>query len=266
MSVTFQEFGFLSFLSYYDSNGKKQWQKSPDQFPGLSQEVAIDQDGNVFVAGGNSLVVKYLGSNGEISWQHQDSFPSFFGGIALDRSGNPVVSSGLPIRPPKHRYDFPKYAFETIKFDGNSGSVLWQKRELNAVFAQPSSVAVEAGVVAVTGNAGGDAITIKYADGPTPHTLSAEILGESSARLTGEVTPNLFSTDAAFLFGTDPALEGASITEYTTIGSGRDAVRVGATIGLLQPGQTYYFCVVGQPKDGLTIKGDIRKFSTPAFR
>jgi len=144
--------------------------------------------------------------------------------------------------------------------------VLWQKRDLNANLARPSSVAVEGGVVAVTGNAGGDAITIKYADGPTPHTLSAELLGDSSARLTGEVTPNLFSTDAAFLFGTNPSLEGASITGYTAIGSGRDAVRVGATIGLLQPGQTYYFCVFGQARDGLTIRGDIRKFATPAFK
>lgn len=101
--------------------------------------------------------------------------------------------------------------------------------------------------------------------GPTPMTLPAEEGNSSGITLRGTLNPNGATTAASFEFGVDPEL-----ATFSSISAGELPPRnkpkpVSAQISNLEPGQTYYFRVVGQnAENAQPQRGAILPFTTTA--
>lgn len=84
------------------------------------------------------------------------------------------------------------------------------------------------------------------------------------ATLNGTVNPNGLDTTVKFLYGTDPALVGATEVDLPdVVPAGHDAVPVQAPITDLDAATTYYFKVSATNSAG-TSEGDILDFLAPA--
>jgi lysophospholipase L1-like esterase len=96
---------------------------------------------------------------------------------------------------------------------------------------------------------------------PTATTVAASGISTSGATLNGSVNPNGASTDAHFVWGTDPNLVGGTTTAAQNVGSGSSNVAVNQPISGLAAATTYYFRVVGTNSAGPT-DGSILSFVT----
>jgi phosphodiesterase/alkaline phosphatase D-like protein len=186
----------------------------------------------------------------------------------VDSGGNAVVTGGFSSSP----VGADRTYYYTAKYAAVDGALLWEQRygDLRTASAQASSVVVGSGLVAVTGTTDGypprfyddDYLTIKYLDGPTPHTLGAEVFSPSKARISGAVNPNGFATDAALEYGTVPTLTIATTATTSAIGNGSAAVAVGVTLTTLRPRTQYFYRAIGTAS-GVTLRGEIMTFTTP---
>lgn len=109
---------------------------SPDSSPSL----AVGPDGNPVVAGTSGLdfrVIKIDGATGSVLWTATFDGGTAFGdhafGVAIGPDGNPVVAGGAEF--------FSGLRLHTIKYDGDSGQVIWSSADNHAVEI-PGGVAV----------------------------------------------------------------------------------------------------------------------------
>lgn len=126
-------------IKYSTDLGLPQWQRtyiSPtDNYHDVAG-IAVDGDGNAFVAGTSTLdnfkttfyTVKYAADSGATVWEARTDAPGgadFAVGIKVDGNGNPVVAGTSE----NENFDYDLYA---IKYDGAStgptGKVLWEQR------------------------------------------------------------------------------------------------------------------------------------------
>ena len=82
--------------------------------------------------------------------------------------------------------------------------------------------------------------------GPTPLTLPVERADAFGATLRGTVNPNGATTTVSFEFGVDPELKTFSSSDVIELPPRNKPKQVSAVVSSLQPGQTYYFRVVGR--------------------
>ena len=83
------------------------------------------------------------------------------------------------------------------------------------------------------------------------------------ATLNASVNPNGLDTVVKFLYGTDPALAGASEADLAVVPAGNSAVSVQISVNNLLAATTYYFKASATNSAG-TTDGDILSFVTPA--
>ena len=110
----------------------------------------------------------------------------------------------------------------------------------------------------------GNSITVPGGGGPaqpaTATTTAASAVSSTSATLNASVNPTGSATNAYFLYGTDPALNGATSTTFQAVGSGSSAVAVTAALTGLQPVTKYYYQV--QATGVANVNGTIQSFTT----
>ena len=95
---------------------------------------------------------------------------------------------------------------------------------------------------------------------PAATTVAASFVGDTTATLNGNVTPNGLATEAWFEWGTASDLAGATSTTPEAIGAGTDPVAVDLALTGLTPGTTYYFRVVASNSTGTTTATNILSF------
>lgn len=101
---------------------------------------------------------------------------------------------------------------------------------------------------------------------PVVVTNSAILVHETSAEITGTVTPNNLETSAWFELSEDSKLESGTIKiEPASIGSGSNEVPIWSIRANLTLGTTYYFRAVAQNSYGSPIYGTINSFTTKAI-
>lgn len=98
---------------------------------------------------------------------------------------------------------------------------------------------------------------------PTVVTSAATLVGASIATLNGSINPNYASTDASFVYGTDPTLNTGTLTTSAGTLTGTGAQAILSAISGLTPSTTYYFRAVGTNNIGSTA-GAILSFVTLA--
>jgi len=94
---------------------------------------------------------------------------------------------------------------------------------------------------------------------PAAPDVSAVGIGNTSARLVGQVNPNSAATTYVFEYGTTPSF--SSSTAMGSAGSGSSAAVVSQTIAGLSPGTTYFFHLVATNSAGST-PSPTRTFTT----
>lgn len=177
-------------IKYDRSNGNRVWSRQENgdaANPDEAVAIAVDAPGNVYVAG-NSFsasrewsykVVKY-DRDGNLKWtalsdaNENSANPDKVFAMAIDAAGN-VYVTGIG-----YDHDEVLDDYMTIKYDGNSGQVLWKSFYHGSAEDQAIALALDqAGHVYVTGrskNASGDwdFLTIKYnaADGAELKTVA----------------------------------------------------------------------------------------------
>jgi hypothetical protein len=192
----------------YSSTGILMWTKrfnGPANDEDVPAGVAVDDGGNVFVAGSSSagglphcLTIKYSGT-GIPLWTnyYTGPFGSGASAVAVDQSGNVFVAGGN---------------FDTIAYS-NSGLPLWTNRYNDAFRGSATAIAVDrAGNVIATGSLptksdpndpgfsdSSDYLTIKYAVEVSAPTLNLQRLGSNMV---------LSWTNAAFGLQSAPAISG----------------------------------------------------------
>jgi outer membrane protein assembly factor BamB len=251
---------FFPYVARYAAHdGALIWQKSPGELykEGIyPMDLGMDSTGNVYLTASDVLAAKYAASDGSEVWRVPIKDRASGALLSVDAGGDPVFCATAISRG--------GIQYHTGKLDSRDGSLLWSRRYPNSPrrHTRPFGLALGAGIVAVTGETLDRSTTIKYADGPTPRTLSAELLDNTIARLHGEVIPNRFICEAAFIYGSDPALRGGIRTELVSIGNGADAVKIEATLSGLRPHTRYYYCALGKALNGETVRGEVQTFET----
>ena len=96
---------------------------------------------------------------------------------------------------------------------------------------------------------------------PSPKTLAANVITQSTANLNGEVTPNEADTVYWFEYGKSANLGNTSAIQ--NVGNGNSKVPVSISVSNLDAGTTYYFRLNAQNKFG-TVNGSILNFKTAA--
>jgi hypothetical protein len=265
-------------LKYAAGTGAILWERRlSNTWDEAANALALDAAGNVFVTGiaqpapiyGDNRIftAKYAAATGAVLWQKYDTAGTTSGGVgvAVDPAGHVVVSGSA--------YSASSLDYRTLKYAGGDGALLWAASFAGAARADdiPTRVAVDRqGYAVLTGlstNAARnyDFATQKVADGPYPETLPADQLALNSARLNATVNPNGYATTAAFEYGVNPNLGGATTTAPSNLGSGTAAAALTVTIGSLTPATTYYFRPVATG-GGKTPRGSILSFTTLADR
>ena len=155
----------------------------PDNAMDIGSAVAVDEQGNVYVAGGtgnlgpgsgtNDYAILKYDPNGNLLWTQRYNGPGsgpdlnddFASALAVDEQGNVYVTGWS-------RGNDTTYDYATLKYDPN-GNLLWVQRYSNPdSYDEAKALAVdEQGNVYVTGHSWGsgngitadvDAVTIKY--------------------------------------------------------------------------------------------------------
>jgi WD40 repeat protein len=117
-------------IKYDGQTGQQLWRAIADIPGGIGEELAVDPVGNVYITGGydynnRCLVIKYSGQNGAMLWSQ--SLRNGFNALALDQEGD-VYTTG----PSRITFPGPVGDFRTVKFDGRTGRLLWQRTYPNA--------------------------------------------------------------------------------------------------------------------------------------
>jgi hypothetical protein len=102
--------------------------------------------------------------------------------------------------------------------------------------------------------------TTALADAPTVTTRGASSITQTTAHISGTITPNKQDTTWHFEFGTTTAY-GISTPEQGPIKAGAGTTTVGADLSNLQPGTTYHYRLVGTNGSG-TVAGKDKAFTT----
>ena len=239
----------------------------------IATGVVMDDVGNVVITGGvnrSFFTAKLAAADGTQLWHRRESGINYYGsattGLALDSSGNAVIcGSGYTL----FGHGSSSYLvshFYTAKYAASNGRVIWEKR-VRKIDSSASQIVAGPGFVAITGSAygsdptGTDFLTVKYIDGPTPETGSADGITPARATLRGTVNSNGFPSFSIFEYSLDPTLAGAATTARDFVGRSTAAVPVDAALSDLYPNTTYYYRVV-TTADSNTTRGAIRSFKT----
>ncbi len=108
---------------------------------------------------------------------------------------------------------------------------------------------------------GGTIFRLRF--GPTPVTMTADAIGQTSATLHGTINPNGTATAVSFEIGTDPALDGAAMLDIATTGSATSPEIFSHPVSDLVPNTTYYYRINGTNSENLNPQhGTILSFTT----
>lgn len=253
----------LPYVARYSGrDGSILWQHlQRDSTYATAAGVATDSSGNVIVVksrfGIRFITTKYSADRGTELWTVGKRGHNSLGSAAIfvDEKDDVIFSAATSIAANNDIY-------YTAKYRSTDGVERWRKvlPVRHSTFGHGTAVAP--GIVAISGSNFHNSLFVKYADGPTPRTLSSEVLDSSIARLHARVNPNGFISQAAFVLGTDPNLQNATVVGYDSVGDGKEPINVTATATSLRPGTTYYFRAIGITGDHETF-GEIRQFTTP---
>ncbi len=196
-------------------------------------KITRDAAGDVIVAGTTAdgtggpdmLTIKYSGTNGAVLWRRRytgptnDSyFESFPSAVAVDASGNVIVTggAGYPDNDGEDDYDY-----YTAKYAAADGALLWEKRYNGSGYFSdvPSAVAVDgSGNVIVTGYSK-DSYSFFSADYYTAKYAAADgaLLWEKRYSL-GRDVPHAIAVDSAGnVVVTGESDGGTSYFDYYTV-------------------------------------------------
>jgi hypothetical protein len=235
---------------YAAADGTLLWENryhGPAKLNDIGWAVAVDRNGNVVVAGlseyfvtNNNLnhyIAKYAAADGALLWEHRHANSGAIGGLALDDSGN-VVVTGVA-------YDGVTNRVYTAKYAAPDGALLWEKQLAGLAGGDgPSAIVDNRGNVAMTVSidtgSGADLYTAKYAaadgaliwekryNGPANlNDLTYAIAVDSSGNVivTGTTDEDFVYTGATFYTAKYAAVDGAVIWEkrYNGPAKGDDA-------------------------------------------
>lgn len=148
-------------------NGQQIWTATTVEDGGGSRTIAITAVGDVCITGGRSggaprsFIVKYKGSTGQLIWIQ--TLMGWSEALAIDWNEDVYVSGSS-----FSNFPGPVGNFRTVKLDGGTGRLLWERTHLNA---QAHAVIVDGqGNVYVAGHEGQNLqeqyLTIKYEQAP----------------------------------------------------------------------------------------------------
>ena len=103
-------------------------------------------------------------------------------------------------------------------------------------------------------------ITIQAGYAPSSTCYTPIYVTETSATLRGCVNPNGEETTYRFRYG--PTTSYGYTTPYQTLSAGNSCVSVSADISGLNPGTTYYFCIVAGNNSGSSNSNNVISFTT----
>ncbi len=96
-----------------------------------------------------------------------------------------------------------------------------------------------------SGGPGGGGTIYRLRFGPTPVTVAATGVSNTTATLNGTLNPNGLATTASFEYGTNPSLANPTVVNAGTVAAGTTPRTVAANLSGLIANTTYYFRVRG---------------------